>query len=514
MPMPEMVDLPVVVTSIAPDGDGPDDVPARDVLARDVPARDVPARDVPTGGGTGAAGIAPSVVAVGPGAVDSGVAASGVVGPAAVVPGVVPDEVLVAHAGLSRVCEPPATALWQFVEREGPWEAWRAVIERRAPRPVLAGSAARVADLSWSEARRRAEADLDAARAVGAELLVPGDPRWPGAAVMGLAGAVARGVTGASPPLALWVRGRLPRELPTAAVTIVGSRACSPYGRRVAGELGADLVARGRVVVSGAAFGIDTAAHHGALAAHRPGDGPVTVAVLACGIDRAYPEANRGLLERIAADGAVVSEYPPGTRPARHRFLVRNRLIAAFGAGTVVVEAGRRSGTLSTAAAADHQGRTVMAVPGPVTSALSVGCHLLLADRFAQLVTGADDVLAALGGRSGGEPAGPDGAADDCAPVRPGDDPHHPTDGLDPDSARVYDALPTSAWAELSALVVEAGLVAATVLGALAVLELHDLVERRGHLWRRCRPDGRTVTAPAAPSAPAGPSADPHREAR
>lgn len=426
--------------------------------------------------------------------------------------GIPADEVL-AYAGLARVCEPPAAALSQFVAREGAMAAWRAVVDRRAPRPVLAGSAARVTGLSWDDARRRAEADLSDAAAVGAVLVTPGHPSWPAAALMGLAGAAARGVTGAAPPLALWVRGRLPTRLPDDGVTIVGSRACSPYGRRVAGELGADLAARGRVVVSGAAFGVDTAAHVGALSGRRPTGGPATVAVLACGIDRAYPEANRELLHRIADDGAVVSEYPPGTRPARHRFLVRNRLIAAFGAGTVVVEAGRRSGTLSTAAAADHQGRLVMAIPGPVTSALSVGCHLLLSDRFAHLVTGADDVLAALGGRPASEPVLFPLAEGTPGADRPGTDPHHPTDGLDPDTARVYDALPSGDAVGVQELVVESGLVAPTVLGALAVLELHDLVERRGHLWRRCRPTRRPVTSCGAPSGPAGRSADPPRPA-
>ena len=206
---------------------------------------------------------------------------------------------------------------------------------------------------------------------------------------------------------------------------------------------------------------------------------PATVAVLACGIDRAYPESNRALLDAIAEQGAVVSEYPPGTTPARHRFLVRNRLIAAFGAGTVVVEAGRRSGTLSTAAAAEQLGRLVMAVPGPVTSAMSVGCHMLLADRFAQLVTDADDVLAALG-----RPAGRRAPAGNEQP-KPGADPRHPTDGLDLDSARVYDSLPAHGYCSVDDLVTESGLLATQVMGSLAVLDLHGLATRSGAQWRR-----------------------------
>ena len=209
---------------------------------------------------------------------------------------------------------------------------------------------------------------------------------------------------------------------------------------------------------------------------------PATVAVLSCGIDRAYPEANRALLTEIGRWGTVVTEYPPGTTPARHRFLVRNRLIAAFGAATVVVEAGRRSGTLSTAAAAEQLGRLVMAVPGPVTSAMSVGCHLLLADRFAQLVTSADDVLAALGRLP---KAARQGAA--AVPV-PGADPRHPTDGLDLDSARVYDAFPTHKACTVDDLVAESGLSATQVLGSLAMLDLHGLAVKEGSMWRRLRP--------------------------
>jgi len=184
-----------------------------------------------------------------------------------------------------------------------------------------------------------------------------------------------------------------------------------------------------------------------------------------------------GKLDAIGAIGAVVSEYPPGTTPARHRFLVRNRIIAALGAETVVVEAGRRSGTLSTAAA-DQLGRVVMAVPGPVTSAMSVGCHLLLADRFAQLVTGPTDVLAALG-------RAPD---EDRQPPLPGTDPRHPTDGLDADTARVYEALPSRGTVMAADVIAESGLLGPRVLAALAVLELHGLAGRDGPRWRRVVP--------------------------
>jgi DNA processing protein len=392
-------------------------------------------------------------------------------------------EVAVALAGLVRVCEPPSAVLAAFVTKVGPLRAWREVLSRRAPRAVVAATAARTQNLTEQQLMDRARADLLAAAAVGARVIGAGDPGWPAEALESFQGALARGVRGAGPPFALYVRGRSLAGLPDRGVTIVGSRASSAYGQRVAGEMSYELAGRGLTVISGAAFGIDTAAHRAALHAVRSwpedaGAQPATVAVLACGIDRAYPEANRALLDGIAARGSVVSEYPPGATPARHRFLVRNRLIAAFGAGTVVVEAGRRSGTLSTAAAAEQLGRVVMAVPGPVTSAMSVGCHLLLADRFAQLVTGPDDVLATLGRvqRPGGPPV--------PEPI-PGADPRHPTDGLDPDGVRVYDALPTSGPCSVDELVAESGLLPHQVMGSLAVLELHGLAGRVGTQWRR-----------------------------
>lgn len=398
--------------------------------------------------------------------------------PAAVV---VDADVTAAVAGLLRVSEPPSAVLAAFVEREGPAAAWQAVVSRTAPRAVLEATAARMDGMTADQARRRVDADLAAAGAAGARLIMPGDPDWPTAALSGLEAAVSRRVRGSAPPLGLYVRGRVPPGLPRSAVTIVGSRASSPYGTRVAAEMAHHLVTRGLLIVSGAAFGIDTAAHRSALHAASCGVGSArcpTVAVLACGIDRAYPEANRELLDAIAEAGAVLSEYPPGTFPARHRFLVRNRLIAALGAGSVVVEAGRRSGTLSTAAAADQLGRVVMAVPGPVTSATSVGCHLLLSDRYAQLVTSADDVLDALG-RSGRA------ASEVAQPALPGMDPHHPTDGLDPATARVFEALPFRGRRSVAELATESGEVGARVLAGLALLELHGLAEREGASWRR-----------------------------
>ena len=207
----------------------------------------------------------------------------------------------------------------------------------------------------------------------------------------------------------------------------------------MAAELGFGLAERGWTVVSGLAYGVDAAAHRGALAASGP-----TVAVLASGVDIAYPKGNLGLYERIVASGAVVSEHPPGAAPQRLRFLVRNRLIAALSAGTVVVEAAPRSGARSTARHAGELFRHVMAVPGPVTSALSAGCHQLLRDRpDTVLVTKVDEII---------EQVGPIGefAERVTGPVRR-------RDLLGPAVSRVLDAVPVVRPVEASRIAPDRG---------------------------------------------------------
>ena len=194
-------------------------------------------------------------------------------------------------------------------------------------------------------------------------------------------------------PIGLWCRGALRLdEACRESVAVVGSRSATSYGAQVAGDIGARLAAEHWTTVSGAAFGIDHAAHRGALAARGR-----TVAVLACGVDRAYPAAHAGLLRYIADVGLVVSEAAPGCAPTRIRFLARNRLIAALSRGTVVVEAAVRSGALNTASWASGLGRVLMGVPGPVTSAPSAGVHQLLRSRDALLVTSGEEVLEAVG---------------------------------------------------------------------------------------------------------------------
>jgi DNA processing protein len=203
----------------------------------------------------------------------------------------------------------------------------------------------------------------------------------------------------ADPPVGLFLRGSGDAELLSGRlVAIVGARACSHYGGEAARMLGRELAGAGLVVVSGLARGIDGAAHRGALEA-----GGLTVAVLGCGIDRDYPAAHRELAARICADGLVVSEYAPGVEPAPWRFPARNRIIAGLAEATVIVEARERSGALITAEFALEAGREVFAVPGEITSALSLGTNRLLRAGAAALLLGAEDVFAELGV----EPAAP-----------------------------------------------------------------------------------------------------------
>ncbi len=190
-------------------------------------------------------------------------------------------------------------------------------------------------------------------------------------------------------PHVLWVRGT-PQLLATlsTSIALVGARASTGYGEHVTMEAAAGLVDRGVTVVSGAAYGIDGMAHRSALAS-----GGTTIAFLAGGVDRFYPSGHDALLHRIVASGAVVSELPCGSSPTKWRFLQRNRLIAAASAATVVIEAGWRSGSLNTAGHASALGRPLGVVPGPVTSASSAGCHRLLRETDAILVTNAVEMV-------------------------------------------------------------------------------------------------------------------------
>lgn len=230
----------------------------------------------------------------------------------------------------------------------------------------------------------RAARAASAGRALGARLLLPEDAAWP-ALVDDL---------GEHAPVALWARGE-PAILRAPGGALVGSRASTPYGEGVAAELAAGLVERGCSVVSGGAYGIDGAAHRTALAL-----GGLTVAVMAGGPDRLYPSGHTELLERIVDEGCLLAELPPGQAPTRWRFLQRNRIVAALSATTVVVEAGHRSGALSTANHASAIGRPLGAVPGPVTSQASAGCHRIIRESGAELVTSPAELAELMGGEA------------------------------------------------------------------------------------------------------------------
>ena len=302
----------------------------------------------------------------------------------------------------------------------------------------------------------------------GIRLVCPGDPEWPGQLAD----------LGDDQPYGLWLRGRADLRFNCLrSVAIVGSRAATAYGSYVAAEFAASVAARGLAVVSGGAFGIDAAAHRGALGA----DG-VTVAVLACGVDIPYPVAHTELFDAIAAQGVIVSEWPPGRHVSRLRFLVRNRVIAALAAGTLVVEAGQRSGAVNTARHARDLGRRLMAVPGPVTSDLSAGCHQVIREWAATLVTSAAEVVEHL------SPVGEPSAADPGTVVqlngRRQAPPAFPRDLLDLESARVLDAMPRRGGIGTVRVAQRAGLPPATTAGLLGKLATGGFVERCDDGWR------------------------------
>jgi DNA processing protein len=310
------------------------------------------------------------------------------------------DQLQLAAAYLSRVSEPGDIAVYSYVTEVGYTVAATKIQMGEAPLEVLR-SVNRDKAYGGSPA---AQSELDTAAEHGIRLITPADTEWPheqfGGTVSRLAAkrvklwklgeATKPDIAEALPPLWLWVKGEGNlAPLVARSVSIVGARACTTYGNHVAAEMATDLARRSVTVVSGGAYGIDAAAHRGALAV----DGP-TVLVAAGGLDRPYPSGNTSIFERAAEVGCLVSEYPPGATPHRARFMARNRIIAALSSGTVCVEAAVRSGSMNTMAFALVYGRRVMAVPGPVTSAMSTGCHHLLRDGAA-LVTTAGDVIAA-----------------------------------------------------------------------------------------------------------------------
>jgi DNA processing protein len=309
----------------------------------------------------------------------------------------------------------------------------------------LADHAARDEPDKASTLRAKAAAAVARAAAAAMTPLVWSDPAYPVALT-----------TIADPPPVLWVRGRV-EVLSAPSVAIVGSRAASPYGLSVAAQLAGDLAARGLVIVSGLARGIDSAAHRGALAA-----AGVTVAVLGSGVDVIYPREHAPLAGDIEKEGAVISELVPGTPPLPMFFPRRNRIISGLSRAVVVIEASDKSGSLITARCALEQGRDVLAVPGNVLSGRNRGAHGLLRDG-AKIVESADDILEELGMATGVRPPG---ASD--------------SRGLPPFRDPVLDCLIPGEPCDLDAISERSGLNSPRLLPRLFDLELRGLVRRVG----------------------------------
>jgi DNA processing protein len=375
----------------------------------------------------------------------------------------VPDDERLARATLSYIAEPCDRFLGRMVRRLGPIGALDTVRAGHAP-PGFAADGKERKRLSermeWWRVRLPSaapEADLTLCAKLGGRMVCPGDPEWP----------TQLDALEDKAPYALWLRG--PADLRYGclrSIAMVGARAATSYGVRVAADMGAELADRGCTVVSGGALGIDGAAHRGALAA-----GGTTVAVLANGVDIPYPPRNDGLLAEIAQTALLVSEWPPGTGPTRLRFLVRNRVIAALTKGTVVVEADLRSGALNTAKYAGELGRPVMAVPGPVSSVVSRGCHQWLRDGRATCVSSAAEVMETVG-RIG----------DDLAPEPRG--PILPRDELEPVTRLVLEAVPARGSAGPAQIAVRAGVDIVTARSRLGLLSAAGFIERYGQGWR------------------------------
>jgi DNA processing protein len=280
-----------------------------------------------------------------------------------------------ARAFWTYVCEPNDLVAGELITTLGPIEG----IEVAMGTPDVTDSE----DLAILKERVKARANgnqfaqvLRASARFGVQLVTPDSAAWP----------TGMNDLGNAAPFALWVRGTAELLAGSDQIAIVGARAATGYGEHVTMELAAGLSDRGRTIVSGAAYGIDGMAHRTTLASHGN-----TIAYLAGGVDRYYPSGHDALLTHIAEKGAVVSELPVGSPPTKWRFFSRNRLIAAATHATIVVEAGWRSGSLNTAGHAHFLGRAVGAVPGPVTSAASAGCHRLIRDYGATLVTNAEE---------------------------------------------------------------------------------------------------------------------------
>ncbi|KJQ52948.1 DNA-processing protein DprA [Microbacterium sp. SA39] len=366
----------------------------------------------------------------------------------------------VARAAWTVIAEPGDAVAGTLLRELGAADALDFALGDLPARPLAsamsgdAGAARRA--LTEARKRWRPRAELRAVRDalchandIDARLVTPGDAHWP----------VALDDLAANAPSALWVRGRTELLVAEPRVSLVGARASSGYGEHVAAEIAGDLAATGTVIVSGGAYGIDGAAHRAALGV----DG-ATIAFLAGGVDRSYPAGHQQLIRQIAEAGAVVSEPPCGAAPTKWRFLARNRLIAALGHATVVIEAGWRSGSLNTAGHAAALGRPLGAVPGPVTSAASAGCHRLLREYDALCVTSAAEVRELWG------------MSVPSSSLRT---------TVDPERVRLLDAMSSRSHASVEELARRTGLAPDQVRARLGLLDLEGEVRRDDRGWRR-----------------------------
>lgn len=368
-------------------------------------------------------------------------------------------DALLARAAWSRIAEPGDGTAGALLAAVGAERGLRLLVEGTSPRSIREIATAEGVDLAertvaealgrWAPRLDRAATigDIDRALAAGMTVSMPGGPVWPDAFAD----------LGAHAPVMLWLRGD-PALLVAPSLSVVGARAATGYGTNVTAEIVDGVCRAGFAIVSGAAYGVDAIAHRAALAAQAP-----TVAVLAGGADRHYPAAHDSLLDRIAREGLVCAEMIPGSAPTKWRFRMRNRIIAALSPATLVTEAGVRSGTLNTAGHAAELGRILGAVPGPVSSAASAGCHRLIREYGASLVTNAREACELLGYDDRLDLFGD---ADDGGPRTP---PRH---------ERVLDALPLRGGRTLDETARRAGLSIAEARGALAELELLERVRR------------------------------------
>lgn len=371
-----------------------------------------------------------------------------------------------AAAAWTRIAEPTDAAALALIGALGPAEAWHWLVEGAHPGALTEGSLSPAARRVLQAATKRwlpRLTDIDPARdlehieRLGGCFLIPSDPAWP--SVLD---------ADEQAPWGLWVRGNPDCLEPVGAggVAMVGARAMSHLATDVTAELTTDAASFGIGVISGAAYGVDAVALRAALAAEVP-----VVAVVASGLDRWYPAQNVSLFEWLSKDGAIVSAYPPRTRPARWRFLDRNKLIATLSVGTVVVEASVRSGALNTAAHARALSRHLGAVPGPILEATHFGSNRLLREGAVAITSGRDIA----------EMIRPVGSTPDARlPI-----PLGPLDGLSPTAARTWDALPVASATTLPSLVRASGLATSDVLLGLAELEMAGRVEREGTKYRR-----------------------------